>query len=69
MISECILQHNQSFDWENCKILNVLESNYNKIIISKMIYIKEQKNELNLNIDKCYFSIFDKLVETNLKKR
>jgi len=40
MISERILQHNYSFDWENCKILNV-ELNYNKatIIISEMIYI------------------------------
>jgi len=48
MISERVLQHNHSFDWENYKILNV-EPNYNKITISEMIHIKEQKNELNLN--------------------
>jgi len=72
MISECILRHNHSFDWENCKILNV-EPNY-KIIISETIHIKEQKNGLNLNtdtefLDECYFSILDRLVETYLKKR
>jgi len=38
------------FDWENVKILDS-ESNYNKRLISEMIYIKKQKHRLNAQTD------------------
>ena len=43
VISEHILEHNHSFDWENIKILDI-KHNYYKRLIIEMIYIKEQKN-------------------------
>jgi len=38
------------FDWDNVKILDV-ESNYNKRLISEIIYIKKQKHGLNAQTD------------------
>jgi len=39
-----MLNHIHSFDWNNIKIL---ESNYNKKLISEMLYIKEQFSDIN----------------------
>jgi len=41
-----MLNHIHSFDWNNIKIL---ESNYNKKLISEMLYIKEQFNSQKLS--------------------
>jgi len=38
------------FDWENVKILDE-EMNYNKRLISEMIFIKKQKHGLNAQTD------------------
>jgi len=53
-------------DWKNMKILD-FESKYHKRLISKMIHVKEQKNDL-LNkstklLNESYFNILDRLVK------
>jgi tetrahydrodipicolinate N-succinyltransferase len=63
VISEHILNKQHTFDWNNVKILDS-EINYHKRLISEMLYIKEQKNGLNLNKDtellsESYFDILD----------
>jgi len=65
VISEHIIKHNHSFDWENTRIMDH-ESRYFKRIISEMIHIKEQKVSLNLNsdtelLDQSYFDILNEL--------
>jgi len=46
VITEHILRHLHSFDWENVKILDT-ESNYYKRSVSEILHIKEQLNGLN----------------------
>jgi len=44
------LQFNHDFDWDNVRVLDE-EINYNKRLISEMIYIKKQKKGLNAQTD------------------
>jgi len=44
------LQFNHDFDWDNVRVLDE-EMNYNKRLISEMIYIKKQKKGLNAQTD------------------
>jgi len=48
MVSQVYMGH--QFDWENVKILDE-EMNYNKRLISEMIFIKRQKHGLNAQMD------------------
>jgi len=50
VITDHRLQHNHEFDWNNVVILDS-ECNYKKRLMSEMIYIKRQKNGLNLHTD------------------
>ena len=57
------LQHD--FDWDNITILDH-EPIYHKRLISEMLYIKRQKNSLNLQTDteglhQSYFTLIDSL--------
>jgi len=45
-LSQTIDQNLHEFDWDNVKILDK-EMNYNKRLISEMIFIKKQKHDLN----------------------
>jgi len=61
VITEHILKFSHKFDWDNIKILDT-ESNYFKRSVSKMLYIKEQKNGINAQtdtelLDSAYFDI------------
>ncbi|KYN19346.1 hypothetical protein ALC57_08319 [Trachymyrmex cornetzi] len=47
VITEHRISHHHEFDWENIKILDN-ERALNKILISEMIHIKQQKQSLNL---------------------
>jgi len=65
VISEHIVNHNHSFDWDNTVILD-REPRFYKRIISEMIHIKEQNFSLNLNsdtelLDESYFDILNEL--------
>jgi len=65
VITEHILQHSHTFDWDNVKILDT-ENNYFKRSISEMIHIKEQSHGLNAQkdtelLDNAYFNILDSL--------
>jgi len=65
VISEHIMNHNHTFDWENTKILDY-EPRFYKRIVSEMIHIKEQNISLNLNsdtelLDDTYFDILSEL--------
>lgn len=56
---------NHKFDWKNVRILDE-ESILRKRLISEIIYIKRQKNSLNLhsdidNLNRMYFPILDNL--------
>jgi len=50
VITDHRLQAEHDFDWDNVKVLDQ-ESNYNKRLISEMIYIKKQKHGLNAQTD------------------
>ena len=50
MITEHRLQAQHDFDWNNIKVLDE-EPCYNKQLISEMINIKKQVNNLNLQTD------------------
>jgi len=68
VITEHIRDNLHSFDWNNITILDH-EPNYYKRLISEMLYIKEQTNGLNSQIDtdlldNCYSDILSTL--TNL---
>ena len=61
MITKHITRSN-SFDWENVEIFFL--DKFSKRNISEMIYIKGQKNDINLMkdtefLDKSYFNILD----------
>jgi len=61
VITEHILKFNHSFYWEKVKILDS-ESNYNNRLISEMLYIKEQKHNINSKryfLDDSYFYLLD----------
>ncbi|EZA56075.1 hypothetical protein X777_03920 [Ooceraea biroi] len=65
VLSEHRLQFNHDFDWENIKILDH-ESFLNKRLISEMIFIKRQKESLNLQTDTerlpmYYVNVIDRL--------
>jgi len=45
-----MLNCNHSFNWNNVNILDS-ESNYNKILISEMLHIREQSNAINSQKD------------------
>jgi len=67
VISDHILEHNHTFNWESEKILD-FEPYYYKRLISEIIHIREQKDELNLKkdtelLEELYFDIFDKLAK------
>jgi len=50
VITKHMLKKNYTFNWQNVKITD-FETNYFKRLISKIIYIKTQKNKLNsLNV-------------------
>ena len=44
------LHHNHEFDWDNVAILDS-KCNYKNRLMSEMIHIKRQKNDLNLHTD------------------
>jgi len=48
VITDHRLKFGHEFDWDNVQILDS-ESNYNKRLISEMIYIKKQNRDRNLN--------------------
>ena len=50
MITYHRFQSDHDFDWQNVEILDV-ENYYNKRLISEMIHINRQTNELNLQHD------------------
>jgi len=50
VITDHRLQAEHEFDWGNVKVLDQ-ESNYNKRLISEMIYINKQKHGLNAQTD------------------
>jgi len=50
VITEHRLKHSHEFDWENIVILDK-EVQFNKRIISEIIYIKKQNKGLNLQHD------------------
>jgi len=64
VISKHMLENNQSFDWQNIKILD-FEPNYHKRIVSEMIHIKTQRNGLNSVdiecLDLSYFNFLTKI--------
>jgi len=51
IISKHWISLNHNFDWNNVRILEFSESSYNKILIFEMIFIRTQKNRLNLQSD------------------
>jgi len=66
--SEHIKNLNHLFDWDNVKILN-FKHNFHKRLILEMIYIKEQKNNINYNkitklLTNCcsYFILLNELI-------
>jgi len=61
VIIEHILKFNHFFYWEKVKILDS-EPIYNKRLISEMLYIKEQKHDINSKryfLDDSYFCLLD----------
>jgi hypothetical protein len=67
VISQHILNSGHQMDWENVQILDH-ESNYSKRIISETIFIKLQKNGLNVvedteSLDEMYFPLLESLTE------
>lgn len=65
VISTHRLNFNHDFDWNNVRVLDK-ERSYCKRLISEMIYIKKQKEGINLqtdteNLDEIYSAIVDKL--------
>jgi len=65
VITQYILEFNHSFNWNDIKILDS-EPNYNRRLISEMLHIKEQTNEINLKkdtefLDESYFNLLDTL--------
>jgi len=65
IITEHILNLNHKFDWKNVKILDAV-SNYNKRLISEMLYIKEQTNGINSQkdtefLDESYYYLLNNL--------
>jgi len=55
LLSWIISKYDYSMDWKNIKILN-FEPKYHKRLISEMIYIKKQKNSLNLDSN-CWMNL------------
>jgi len=60
-----MLENGHSFDWINIKIMDH-ETNYFKLLISEMIYIKTQENSLNSVediecLDLAYFNLLTKM--------
>jgi len=54
-------------DWKNIKMLN-FEPKYHKRLISEMVHIKKQRNDLNLDrntelLDESYFNILDRIAK------
>jgi len=65
VITEHRLQFNHDFDWEDVKILDS-ERFLGKLLVSEMMFIKKQKNGINLqsdteHLDDAYISILSKL--------
>jgi len=62
-----MLENNHLFDWQNIKILH-FEPNYYKRIVSEMIYIKTQGNDLHLVddiecLDSSHFNFLTKMFD------
>jgi len=60
-----MLENGHNFDWINIKIMDY-ETNYFKLLISEMIYIKTQENSLNSVediecLDLAYFNLLTKM--------
>jgi len=65
VITEHRLLHDHDFQWNNVQILDE-EPSYRKRLISEMLHIKKQKNNLNLQTDteglhKAYLPIINKV--------
>ena len=65
VITKHRISHQHDFDWENVKILDK-EKVLNKRLISEAIYIKQQKQSLNLqndthSLDPLYMNLFTEL--------
>jgi len=67
VIAYHIFNKNHTFNWQNKKIIDH-KSNYYKRLVSEMIYIKSQKNGINLVkdiklLDPSYFNLLSKIFE------
>jgi len=65
VITEHRLKYSRDFNWDNVIILN--QAHFNKRLISEMIYIKKQSENLNLRkdtelLDPIYFGIIGRSV-------
>jgi len=58
VITDRRLKSRHEFDWDNVKILDE-EMNYNKRLISEMIFIKKQKHSLNAQMDTALLPLSD----------
>ncbi|KYN22457.1 hypothetical protein ALC57_05142 [Trachymyrmex cornetzi] len=63
VLTNHMLEFNHSFDWKNVRVMDI-ESHYNKRLISEMLFIKEQHNDINAQKDteklsKSYFCLLD----------
>jgi len=69
VVTKHMLENNLTFDWQNIKIMD-FGTNYCKSLISKIIYIKTQKKELNSvgDIECLDFSCFNLLSKIFDKK-
>jgi len=61
VITQHMIDHSHSFDWNNIQILDT-EPNYYKRSISEMLHIKEQANDINAQtdtglLDESYFDV------------
>lgn len=63
VITEYRLNFNHEFKWDEVKILDK-EACYNKRLISEMLYIKRQRNGINLQTDTadCFLDIYNELI-------
>jgi len=65
VITEHMLNYSHSFDWNNVEILDT-KANYYKRLVSEMLHIKKQSNDLNAHkdtelLDNSYFEVLDML--------
>ncbi|KYN09443.1 hypothetical protein ALC57_18450, partial [Trachymyrmex cornetzi] len=70
VLTNHMLDFNHSFDWKNVRVMDT-ESHYNKRLISEMLFIKKQYNDINTQKDteklsKTYFCLLDNDPDNNI---